>query len=145
MTSPEYIPWASSGAVRSVMRANSPKRDTRPELRLRHELHRLGLRYRVAARPLAGRRWTADLVFAGRRVAVFVDGCWWHACPEHYSPARTNPSYWGPKIERNRARDAAVNAALRDAGWRSVRVWEHTATEDAVATVLAVLAGGSRP
>lgn len=68
---------------------------------------------------------TADLVFAGPRLAVFVDGCFWHGCPEHFKLPRTNPGYWGPKIERNRARDAEANEALGLAGWTVVRVWEH--------------------
>ena len=88
-------------------------------------MHRLGLRFRVAWRPVEEVKRTADLVFRGTRVAVFVDGCFWHACPEHFAPPRTNASYWGPKIERNRVRDAGVDAALRAAGWQVVRVWEH--------------------
>jgi DNA mismatch endonuclease (patch repair protein) len=106
------------------MRGNR-KRDTRPEVTLRRMLHSRGLRYRVAARPLAGRPWTADLVFAAPRVAVFVDGCYWHGCPDHYHVPRTNAGYWAPKIERNQARDAIVDGELAEAGWRVVRVWEH--------------------
>jgi DNA mismatch endonuclease (patch repair protein) len=118
--------WASSESVRSVMRANR-KRDTRPELALRRLVHRMGLRYRVAARPpiLGGRMGRADLLFPSARTAVYLDGCWWHACPEHFKPARTNVEYWGPKIERNRARDTAVDTALAAAGWTSIRIWEH--------------------
>src|SRR5579864_3998457 len=110
MPSTPYVSWASSPTVRSVMRGNR-KRDTRPEMRLRASLHRMGLRYRVAARPLPGTPWTADLVFPRNRVAVFVDGCYWHGCSKHYNPARTNPAYWGSKIQRNRARDAVMDAA----------------------------------
>jgi DNA mismatch endonuclease, patch repair protein len=108
------------------MRANR-KRDTGPELALRSALHRIGLRYRVAARPpvLKGRIGRADALFTASRIAVYLDGCWWHACPEHFRPAKTNAAYWGPKIERNRARDSAVDAALAAAGWVSIRVWEH--------------------
>jgi DNA mismatch endonuclease (patch repair protein) len=118
--------WASSESVRKVMRANV-KRDTKPELNLRRLLHGMGLRYRVAARPpvLKGRIGMADVLFTSARTAVYLDGCWWHACPKHFRPARTNAAYWGPKIERNRARDSAVDAALAAAGWLSVRVWEH--------------------
>jgi DNA mismatch endonuclease (patch repair protein) len=116
--------WASSPAVRSVMRGNR-KRDTAPELRIRRMLHARGLRYRVATRPLPNRRWTADLVFRGPRVAVFIDGCFWHGCPEHFSVPRTNPAYWGPKIARNQERDAIVDGELESAGWRVVRIWEH--------------------
>lgn len=116
--------WASSAAVRNVMRGNR-KRDTRPERRLRAELHRRGLRYRVAAKPLKGRGAVADVVFVGARVAVFLDGCFWHGCPDHFAPPRTNAGYWGPKIERNRERDIATNAALSSSGWLALRVWEH--------------------
>jgi DNA mismatch endonuclease (patch repair protein) len=129
--------WASSPAVRNVMRGNR-KRDTRPELALRRALHRRGLRYRVAMRPTraSGR---ADLVFASARVAVFVDGCFWHGCPVHFKPPRTNVSYWGPKIERNRSRDALTDAALRQAGWHPVRVWEHEETDHAAERVARVV------
>ena len=125
--------WASSAAVRKVMQGNR-KRDTRPEIALRRELHSRGLRYRVAVRPLKD-CGTADIVFRRARVAVFVDGCFWHACPEHFHAPRTNPSYWAAKIERNRLRDAAVDARLDAAGWKSVRVWEH---EDSAAAAVRV-------
>jgi DNA mismatch endonuclease, patch repair protein len=125
---PPEAPSASSPSVRSVMQGNR-KRDTRPELAVRKAVHRLGLRYRVASRPLPSERFTADLVFSSARVAVFVDGCFWHGCPEHFSSPRTNASYWGPKIARNQARDAAAMAALRAAGWVGLRVWEHEAPD----------------
>jgi DNA mismatch endonuclease, patch repair protein len=131
-------PRASSAAVRKVMQSNR-KRDTRPEVAVRRAAHALGLRYRVAARPLPGHRWTADLVFSRARVAVFVDGCFWHACPEHFSPPRTNSSYWGPKIERNQARDAAADSALAAHGWTSLRVWEHERPEDAASRIAAAV------
>lgn len=132
-------PWASSKGVRNVMRANR-RRDTGPELAVRRRLHALGLRYRVARRPLPSERWTADVVFTRARVAVFIDGCFWHGCPEHFSPPRTNASYWGPKIARNRARDAQVDGVLGDAGWAVVRAWEHEAASDVAARVARVVA-----
>jgi DNA mismatch endonuclease (patch repair protein) len=131
-------PWSSSVAVRNVMRANR-RRDTRPELAVRQRLHALGLRYRVACRPLPDRRWTADVVFTRVRVAVFIDGCYWHGCPEHFSPPRTNTSYWGPKIERNKARDAQVDAALDAAGWIVVRAWEHEPASDVADRIASVV------
>ena len=133
-----HQPWASSAAVRNVMRANR-RRDTRPELAVRQRLHALGLRYRVASRPLPDRRWTADVVFTRARVAVFIDGCYWHGCPEHFSPPRTNASYWGPKIARNKARDAQVDAALDAAGWIVVRAWEHEPASDVADRVASVV------
>ena len=106
------------------MRGNR-NRDTRPELAVRSAVHALGLRYRVAARPIAGVRRSADLVFRRRRVAVFVDGCYWHGCPDHFMLPRTNVDYWSAKIGRNRARDAETDALLAEAGWTVIRVWEH--------------------
>jgi DNA mismatch endonuclease, patch repair protein len=125
---PPEAPVASSPNVRGVMQGNR-KRDTRPELAVRRAVHRLGLRYRVACRPLPGQRFTADLVFRSARVAVFIDGCFWHGCSEHFSSPRTNASYWEPKIARNQARDAAAMAALRAAGWVGLRIWEHEAPD----------------
>ncbi|MFI6229907.1 very short patch repair endonuclease [Micromonospora echinospora] len=106
------------------MRANKA-RDTRPERRLRSLLHQAGLRYRVNTRPVADLRRTADVVFPGARVAVFVDGCYWHGCPEHYRPAQANSQFWRAKIDGNRARDQETDLLLADAGWTVVRVWEH--------------------
>lgn len=116
--------WASSPASRAVMSANKG-RDTKPERLLRSALHRRGLRYRVSARPIADLRRTADVVFTKTRVAVFVDGCFWHGCPEHHRPATKRAEFWQEKIEGNRARDADTNAALNAQGWTVVRVWEH--------------------
>ena len=116
--------WASSPAVRAVMRGNKG-RDTRPELAVRSAVHALGLRYRVGINPLPRVRRTADLVFPRARVAVFVDGCFWHGCPEHHRPARRNAEFWATKIEGNIARDADTDARLRAAGWTVIRIWEH--------------------
>lgn len=118
-------PPASSPAVRRRMQATS-RRDTRPELQLRSALHRLGLRYRVDVPVLPDlRRRRADVVFRKARVAVFVDGCFWHGCPQHGNQPRTNPGYWEPKIARNRARDADTTTRLTAAGWHVIRAWEH--------------------
>jgi DNA mismatch endonuclease, patch repair protein len=111
------------------------KRDTRPEVSLRRAVHALGLRYRVAARPLPTRPWTADLVFPSERVAVFLDGCYWHGCPEHYAAPRTNPGYWLPKIDRNRRRDVLVDEELSAGGWTVLRIWEHEPPAEAAARV----------
>ncbi|MFE9555430.1 very short patch repair endonuclease [Streptomyces sp. NPDC006703] len=116
--------WASSRAVRASMKGNRGK-DTKPELRLRALLYKEGLRYRVAVRPLPELRRTADVVFPKARVAVFVDGCYWHGCPEHHRPATVHATFWQAKIEGNRSRDAETNKALREAGWTVIRVWEH--------------------
>jgi DNA mismatch endonuclease (patch repair protein) len=100
-------------------------RDTSPELALRSAVHRLGLRYRVLARPLPELRRTADMVFTRARVAVFLDGCFWHGCVDHFSPPLTNREYWSAKIDGNRRRDWDTDERLAAAGWLAVRVWEH--------------------
>jgi DNA mismatch endonuclease (patch repair protein) len=123
------------------MQANR-RRDTQPELALRSLLHSRGLRYRVDFRPIAGIRNKADIVFTRRRVAVFIDGCFWHGCPEHYFASKTNVDYWEPKIEQNRLRDNAVTSALEEAGWRVIRVWEHESVEEAADRIEAAVRGG---
>lgn len=103
----------------------SPRRDTAPELALRRELFRRGLRYRVD-RPLDGRRRRrADLTFVSARVVVFVDGCFWHGCPEHGTAPRANAAWWADKLAANAARDADTDAYLRGTGWTVLRFWEH--------------------
>ncbi len=114
------------------MQGNRP-RDTTPELRLRSAAHALGLRYRVDA-PVSGlptRRRRADLLFPRARVAVFVDGCFWHGCPEHHRLPTANAGYWAGKVGRNVERDRETDALLRQAGWEVVRVWEHEDPEAA--------------
>ena len=100
-------------------------RDTAPEMRLRRALHARGLRYFVHRRPLPGVKRTADVVFPRLRVAVFVDGCFWHSCPQHGKVPRPNAWYWPAKLRRNLERDAETDRLLDSAGWTSVRVWEH--------------------
>jgi DNA mismatch endonuclease (patch repair protein) len=100
-------------------------KDTAPEKLIRQELRKLGVGYRIHRRPLPGLRRSADIVFVGSRVAVFVDGCFWHGCPDHKGMPRTNEAWWAAKIARNRARDAETDECLRHAGWVSIRVWEH--------------------
>ena len=114
----------TSTATRASMRANR-SRDTKPELRVRRLLHARGLRYKVAKRPIPALRRTADLVFSGPRVAVFIDGCYWHGCPEHFTMPTTNSDYWSTKIGRNQARDRETTSRLEDRGWLVLRFWEH--------------------
>ena len=121
---PRRESWASSPRVRASMRSNRP-RDTRPELALRKAMHRLGLRYRVSTRPLPGIHRTADVVFTRARVAVFLDGCFWHGCPEHHTVAITNADYWAEKARHNRERDLETDEILSNSGWQVIRVWEH--------------------
>ncbi|HLX89897.1 MAG TPA: very short patch repair endonuclease [Acidimicrobiales bacterium] len=123
----------------AIMRANR-KVDTSPELRIRSALHRRGLRFRKHLRIDVGAvRVTPDVVFPGKGLAVFVDGCFWHGCPEHGTRPTTNREYWSAKLTRNRVRDARVDDALISAGWQVLRLWEHVQVEDAVKTVTSAL------
>lgn len=107
------------------------RKGTAPELAIRSALHSRGLRYRVD-HPLPGMpRRRADLLFPGPRVAVMVDGCYWHGCPAHGNIPHTNTDYWAPKIAHNRARDADTDRRLGELGWQVVRVWEHENTDEA--------------
>ncbi|MFF0017095.1 very short patch repair endonuclease [Streptomyces sp. NPDC005374] len=120
--------WASSAARRRNMQAIR-SRDTQPEKLIRRLVHARGLRYRVAARPLPELRRTADLVFRPVKVAVFIDGCYWHGCPEHYVPPKTNSGYWSDKVVRNVERDRDTDKRLTEAGWLVLRFWEHESSE----------------
>lgn len=117
------------------MRANRGL-DTRPEIALRSELHRLGLRYRVHRRPVADLRATADIVFGQGRVAVFVDGCFWHRCPLHATFPKANGEWWAEKLRANVERDRRTSGALRARGWCVIRVWEHESPQNAAAEIL---------
>ncbi|MET7661127.1 very short patch repair endonuclease [Streptomyces sp. NPDC005373] len=130
--------WASSAARRRNMQAIR-SRDTKPERVLRRLLHAQGLRYRVAARPLPDLRRTADIVFRPVKVAVFVDGCYWHGCPEHYVSPKTNPGYWSDKVAGNMARDRDTDRRLAEAGWTVLRFWEHEPADACASTVARVV------
>lgn len=109
--------------------ARQRSRDTEPELRIRRLLHAAGLRYRIHLRPLHHLRREADIVFTTARVAVFIDGCFWHGCPCHRSEPKVNSRFWKNKITANQARDAETNQLLAEAGWLALRYWEHEAPE----------------
>lgn len=117
-------PLASSPAVRKRM-ASTKKRDTPEELRLRRVLHGVGLRYLVDAAPLPGLRRRADVMFRRERVAVFVDGCFWHSCPRHGTQPKSNAVWWCAKLAANVRRDRDTDRRLRLAGWLVIRVWAH--------------------
>jgi DNA mismatch endonuclease, patch repair protein len=118
-------PAPTSAAASAVMRANR-KSNTKPELALRSALHRRRLRFRIGLRIVAGDvRVVPDVIFTKAKVAVFVDGCWWHRCPEHGVTPRSNAGYWLPKLARNVERDRQVDGALARSGWTVIRVWEH--------------------
>lgn len=97
---------------------------------VRQELHRRGLRFRVNV-PVPGLpRRTMDIGWKGRRIAVYLDGCYWHACPEHSSLPKVNSAYWTLKIQKNRQRDTETDEYLRKRGWTVLRFWEHTPVEE---------------
>lgn len=116
-------PAPLDGATSTRLR-RQPRASTKPELALRRELHRRGLRFRVNHAALPGR---PDVALTRVRVAVFVDGCFWHCCPEHGTLPRNNREWWQDKLDRNVARDRAKDAALADLGWTVLHIWEHEA------------------
>ncbi len=121
---PEKRSFASTPAVRRRMQEQRTH-DTEPELQLRRLLHAAGLRYRVNCRVTPTLKSRADIVFGPSQVAVFVDGCFWHGCPEHYRTPAANAAYWEPKIAGNRLRDADTDRLLAHEGWLVLRFWEH--------------------
>jgi DNA mismatch endonuclease (patch repair protein) len=121
------------------MQANR-SRDTAPEVRFRAALHRLGLRYFKHRRPVPGLRCEADVVFPRIRLAVFLDGCYWHGCAEHGALPAANADWWRAKFERVRARDVRNDQALRAAGWTVLRVWEHEPPREAASRVADLVA-----
>ncbi|GAA0403538.1 very short patch repair endonuclease [Micromonospora gifhornensis] len=115
------------------------RKDTEPELAIRRALHRAGLRYRVSL-PIAGRRRrTIDIAFTRIKLAVFVDGCFWHGCPLHATWPKANAAWWEAKILRNRERDRETNRQLAATGWIVLRIWEHEPAEQAVARIIDVV------
>lgn len=117
------------------------RRDTAPELAVRRVVHARGLRYRVDHRPLADLNRRADLVFPRARVAVFIDGCYWHGCPEHGTIAKTNAEYWSTKIVTNRRRDLDTDRRLGEAGWTVLRAWEHEDPAGVAERIVAAVRG----
>lgn len=138
------VPEASDAHALGRMRSTRG-RDTVAELAVREALARLGITaYEVDRSPLPGARRRADLVFEGARVAVYVDGCFWHGCPEHGTWPKRNAEWWREKIEANRRRDRDTDARLRAAGWAVVRVWEHEEPTAAAGRVGCVLGEARR-
>ena len=132
-------PFVSDPARAANMRSNR-RTDTKPEIALRTALHAKGYRYRKDFRlDLPLRRVRPDIAFTSRKVAVFVDGCFWHACPDHGSAPKNNEWYWSPKLAKNVERDRAADEALRQAGWTVVRLWEHVPLGDAIDQVIAAV------
>lgn len=132
------VSWASTPATAKVMRANRG-RDTSLELQVRRELHKRGLRYRVDLAPLKELRSRADIVFPRRRIAVYLDGCFWHGCPVHGVVPTAHSEFWSQKLTRNKERDAEATGTLREAGWTVLRFWEHEETVLVVAAIESVV------
>jgi len=136
------VPVPSSQAASNRMKAGAP-RDTAPELALRTALDQLGLAYNADKAILSGSRRRADVVFEQERVAVFVDGCFWHGCPVHGTWPKQNAEFWREKINANRRRDADTNHRLESEGWRVLRVWEHEDPREVAVRIAALLSLGA--
>jgi DNA mismatch endonuclease (patch repair protein) len=132
------FPTPSSAVVRDRMQRQA-RQDTRPELELRRLLHAEGLRYRVGVKVPDFPRRTIDIAFPSAKVAVFVDGCFWHGCPEHGSNPSANAEAWRAKFLKNQQRDASTTKHLARLGWEVVRIWEHETPESAVGKVAGII------
>ena len=111
------------------------RRDTKPDRELRSILHRRGLRFRIDFRPLSDSRTRADIVLVRHRIAIFIDGCFWHGCPLHRTMSKTNAAWWRDKLRRNRRRDLLATKRLTRAGWTVFRFWEHQDPTDCANTI----------
>ncbi|MED5812899.1 very short patch repair endonuclease [Mycolicibacterium sp. 050232] len=132
-------PPASSATVRSRM-SRQRRRDTHPELRVRQILHSRGLRYRVDVAPEPTLRCKADIVWRALHLAIFIDGCFWHGCPDHGTRPKANEAWWGRKLDGNIERDRRTDAELTARGWTVLRFWEHEPPSDVADTICAKLA-----
>lgn len=134
---PRLVP-SSSDASRRMAKVRQTGTDA--ELALRREMHRIGLRYRIEYEVLKKPRRVADIAFPGRKIAIFVDGCFWHGCPEHATWPKQNAEFWRQKIEANRQRDADTSARLQALGWTALRFWSHESPVKAAKVVARVVA-----
>ena len=130
-------PKPTSATATKKMRSNR-RVDTKPEVALRSMLHRAGLRFRkdYPIRLPDGRIVHPDIAFTRKKLAVFVDGCFWHSCPEHGTTPKTNQDYWIPKLRQNVERDRSTDEGLRAIGWQVMRTWEHLHPEEAMMLIL---------
>lgn len=131
---------SSSSPQASHRMARVRQKGTGAEVALRREMHRIGLRYRVDHLVLTKPRRVADIAFPGRKIAIFVDGCFWHGCPRHATWPKQNADFWRAKIEANRQRDEDTNDRLRSIGWTVIRFWSHESPVDAAQFVADVVA-----
>lgn len=131
-------PAAASQLIRKRMQRQRRK-DTALEMSVRRKLHAAGVRYRVDVRPEPDLRTRGDIAWRGRRVVVFLDGCFWHRCPEHSTTPKNNSAWWADKIESNVQRDRKTDERLQERGWRVMRFWEHENAADIVERIIAEL------
>lgn len=134
------MPQPLSHTVQNRLR-NQRTTGTDPEMAIRRLSHAQGLRYRVNARPERDLRVKPDMIFTRQRLAVFIDGCFWHGCPTHFIPPTNNAEWWASKINANIARDQASREQLRSRGWRVLSIWEHEPPEEAVLRIHEALSG----
>ena len=127
-------PAASSAHVELRMKQQL-RRDTKPEMAVRHKLHALGIRYRVDVKLEPDLRTRGDIAWRGLRFAVFIDGCFWHGCPIHATAPKANAVWWRAKLDANTIRDRRADDALRDRGWTVLRFWEHDDPEAIAAEI----------
>ena len=135
---PLMRPAASSASVRSRM-SRQRRRDTQPELLVRQILHSRAVRYRVNTAPEPGMRCKPDIVWRGLRLAVFMDGCFWHGCPVHATSPKANKAWWARKLDDNVQRDLRTNSDLAARGWTVLRFWEHEQPGDVADTICVAL------
>lgn len=125
-----------SKATSAKMKANK-RANTKPEMLVRSELHRMGLRFRIDhVIKTDGRKCRPDIVFTRIKLAVFIDGCFWHLCPDHGHIPKSNISYWETKLKRNCERDALDTIALENCGWNVLRIWEHFSIQEAIKMII---------
>jgi DNA mismatch endonuclease (patch repair protein) len=120
------------------------QRDNPLEVAVRSALHRYGLRFRVHYRPVGGSRAESDIAFPRQRIAVLIDGCFWHGCPEHATRPKRNDAWWAEKLDANVERDRRNETVFTDAGWHVLRFWEHETVETIVRTVITAVRGAER-
>lgn len=125
----------SSSLALSARMSKAKRRDTAPEILLRSELHRRGRRFRVIMKVPGNNRRTIDIAFPRQKLAVFVDGCFWHGCSQHGTQPSANAEWWAAKLAANVARDRDTDRLLLNAGWIAMRVWEHEHPSDAASRV----------
>jgi DNA mismatch endonuclease (patch repair protein) len=135
---PGRPPTATDEGVRKRMRSTR-RRDTGPEIAIRRALHARGLRYRLDLAVLDDKRRRVDVVFPRERVALFVDGCFWHSCPEHRTTPKANRAWWKAKLRANWQRDRRTDEDLRAREWTVIRSWEHEDPESVAARVRRVV------